>query len=57
MGKNNISANIPTLHIGGNKFAFSNQEKADALNRQFATYFVIYQKHSIEFGIGVWYNT
>ena len=32
MGKNNTSTNIPPLHIGDNKFAFSNQEKADALN-------------------------
>ena len=33
MGRfNNTSTNIPPLHIGDNKFAFSNQEKADVLN-------------------------
>ena len=35
MGKNNTSTNIPSLHTGDNKFAFSNQEKADALNNFF----------------------
>ena len=35
MGKSNTSTNIPPLHTGDNKFAFSNQEKADALNNFF----------------------
>ena len=35
MGKDNTSTNIPPLHIGDNKFTFSNQEKADALNNFF----------------------
>ena len=35
MGKNNTSTNISPLHIGDNKFAFSNQEKTDALNNFF----------------------
>ena len=35
MGKNNTAANISPLHTGDNKFAFSNQEKADVLNNFF----------------------
>ena len=35
MGKNNTSTNIPPLHTEDNKFAFSNQEKADAPNNFF----------------------
>ena len=35
IGKNNTSVNIPPLHTGDNKFAFSNQEKADAMNSFF----------------------
>ena len=34
-GKNNSSTNIPPLHTGDNKFAFTNQEKADAMNNYF----------------------
>ena len=35
MGKNNTSTNILPLHTGDNKFAFSKQGKADALNNFF----------------------
>ena len=41
MGKSNTSTNIPHLHIGDNKFAFSNQEKTDALNKFFISVYDI----------------
>ena len=34
-GGNNTSVNILHLYTGDNKFAFSNQKKADALNSIF----------------------
>ena len=45
IGKNNTSTKIPPLHIGDNEFAFSNQEKADALNNIFISVSDIEEAH------------